>query len=142
MLGTGKWGAGPTAVLLKQEHGWSYGILANHVWSFAGESDRTGVNSTYLQPFVSYTTKTLMTFALNSESTYDWERNHWTVPLNLMISQLVKIEGHPVQFQIGGRYYADKTDGGPEWGLRFTVTFLFREKEPTSTTKDATMKTP
>jgi hypothetical protein len=30
-----------------------------------------------------------------------------------------------VQFSIGPRYYADKPDGGPEWGVRFTVTFLF-----------------
>jgi hypothetical protein len=128
LLGEEKWAAGPTVVLLKQEHGWSYGTLANHVWSFAGESDRADVNRTYLQPFVSYTAKTLTTFALNTESAYDWERNQWTVPLNLMISQLVKIEGHPVQFQIGGRYYAEKPSGGSDWGLRFTVTFLFPEK--------------
>ena len=23
----------------------------------------------------------------------------------------------PIQFQVGGRYYADKPDGGPDWGL-------------------------
>lgn len=25
----------------------------------------------------------------------------------------------------GYRYYAEKPSGGPDWGLRFTVTFLF-----------------
>jgi hypothetical protein len=30
-LGTEKWGAGPTAVLLKQLHGWTYGALVNHL---------------------------------------------------------------------------------------------------------------
>jgi hypothetical protein len=30
-LGTKRWGAGPTFVALKQEHGWTYGILANHI---------------------------------------------------------------------------------------------------------------
>ena len=33
-----KWGAGPTAVALKQENGWTVGMLANHIWSFAGTS--------------------------------------------------------------------------------------------------------
>jgi hypothetical protein len=35
LLGSGKWGAGPTAVLLKQTVGWTYGILASHIWSIA-----------------------------------------------------------------------------------------------------------
>lgn len=26
---------------------------------------------------------------------------------------------------VGGRYYADKPEGGPDWGLRFVVTLLF-----------------
>jgi hypothetical protein len=123
-LSAHKWGAGPTIVLLKQEKGWTYGILANHVWSFSGGGDND-ISSTYLQPFLSYTTKTHTTFSLNTESTYDWEDSEWTVPINLMVAQLVKIGGMPMQFQVGGRYYAEKPDGGPDWGLRFNVTFLF-----------------
>ena len=123
-LGPGKVGAGPTAVLLKQEHGWTYGILGNHIWSFAGQGDTPDVNATFLQPFLSFTTKTYTTFTLNTESTYDWDNHEWTVPLNLMVAQLVKIGKMPVQFQIGGRYYAERPMNGPDWGLRFTVTFL------------------
>jgi hypothetical protein len=47
------------------------------------------------------------------------------VPLNLQVAQLVKFGKMPMQFQVGGRYYAEKPEGGPDWGLRFTVTFLF-----------------
>lgn len=125
LLGEEKWGAGPTAVVLRQDHGWTYGALVNHVWSFAGESDRADVDRTFLQPFVSYTTKTSTTFALNTESTYDWKRSQWTVPLNFQVQQLVKFGKQPVAFQLGYRYYAEKPTGGPDWGLRFTVTFLF-----------------
>jgi hypothetical protein len=124
-LGVGKLGAGPTAVLLKQKKGFTYGVLANHIWSFAGQGNTADVNATFLQPFLSYTTKTSTTFGLNTESTYDWENSQWTVPLNVTVAQLVKIGKMPIQFQCGGRYYADKPDGGPDWGLRFTVTFLF-----------------
>ena len=125
LLGTEKWGAGPTAVLLKQQKGWTYGVLANHIWSFAGESGRAEVNATFLQPFVSFTTKQSTTFSLNTESTYDWSNSQWTVPLNVMVSQLVRIGKQPVQFGLGARYYAEGPSGGPDWGLRFVVTLLF-----------------
>ena len=123
-LGAGQWGAGPTIVALRQEHGFTYGILANQIWSYAGWSDQT-INSTFLQPFFSFTTKTYTTFAINTESTYNWTDSQWTVPLNFMVQQVLKIGKQPVAFQIGYRYYADKPDGGPDWGLRFAVTFLF-----------------
>lgn len=123
-LGSGKWGAGPTVVLLKQEKGWTYGALFNHVWSFAGDSDRSQINATFLQPFVSYTFPSATTVTLNTESTYDWTSRQWTVPINLSASQLMRVGKLPVQFGIGGRWYAQSPDGGPEWGLRFTFTVL------------------
>lgn len=123
-LSAHKWGAGPTAVLLKQESGWTYGLLANHVWSFSGGGEND-ISTTFIQPFVGYTTKTYTTFMLNTESTYDWKKSQWTVPINLMVTQLLKIGGKPISFQVGGRYYAEKPEGGPDWGLRFAVTLLF-----------------
>ncbi len=123
LLGANQWGAGPTALVLKQQDGWTYGMLANQLWSFHGGNDAT--NATYLQPFLSYTTAKHTSYSLNTESTYDWRNEQWTVPINLMVAQLVKIGELPVQFQIGGRVYADAPDGGPDWGLRFAVTFLF-----------------
>ncbi|MCC6884663.1 MAG: hypothetical protein IT576_21075 [Verrucomicrobiales bacterium] len=125
LLGGEKWGAGPTALILRQEKGWTYGILANHLWSYAGEDAREEVNATFLQPFLSFTSLSQTTLGLNLESTYDWERGQWTVPVNLALSQLVKIGGAPVQFQLGGRYYAEGPGNAPEWGLRFGVTLLF-----------------
>ena len=123
-LGGQKWGAGPTALVLKQQNGWTYGMLANHLWDYAG-SGNSAVNATFIQPFVSFTTKSFTTYALNTESTYDWSHSQWTVPVNVMVSQLVKIGGKPVQFTLGLRYYAEKPNGGPDWGIRFAVTFLF-----------------
>jgi hypothetical protein len=132
------WGAGPTALVLKQQNGWTYGVLANHLWSYAqtgghGSSDAgdasdgsdVGINATFLQPFVSFTTKSFTTFGLNTESTYDWTHSQWSVPLNASVSQLVKLGSMPVQFQLGVKYYAEGPKGGPDWGLRFAVTLLF-----------------
>lgn len=113
LLGAEKWGAGPTAVVLRQQKGWTYGALVNHVWSFAGASGRADVNATYLQPFVSYTTPKATTYTLNTESTYDWTSHQWTAPLNLMVQQMIKIGEQPVALTVGGRYYVDRPEGGP-----------------------------
>lgn len=123
-LGAGQWGAGPTAVVLRQDKGFTYGVLANHIWSYEGWGGQD-VNATYLQPFVGYTTKTLTSLFVNTESTYDWQDEQWTVPLNFMINQMGKVGKRPISLQLGYRYYADGPSGGPDWGLRFTVTFLF-----------------
>jgi hypothetical protein len=122
-----KWGLGPTAVILKQESGWTYGILANHIWSVGG-SGTSDISSTFLQPFLSYTTKDAWTFGVNTESTYDWKQEQWTVPVNLTVSKLLRIGKQPLSIGVGARYYADSPSAGPHgWGARLTFTFLFPE---------------
>ena len=129
-LGSEKWGAGPSVLLLQQKSGWTYGVLANHIWSYADASsdEHPEVNATFLQPFLSYQFKTATTVGVNTESTYDWNAEQWNVPINVFASQVVKVGGHPMSFSVGGRYYANGPEGGPEWGLRTVVTFLFPEK--------------
>lgn len=126
LLGGEKFGIGPTVVLLKQSDGFTYGALANHIWSVAGDGDRDDISSTFLQPFFSYTTKDAWTFSLNTESSYDWKGDEWAVPINVSIAKLAKIGDQPISFQIGARYWAAAPDNGPEgWGLRAGVTLLF-----------------
>jgi hypothetical protein len=110
--------------------GWTIGVLANQIWSFAGDSSDANISSTFIQPFVSYTTKEQWTFSLNTESTYNWETDEWSVPINAQVSKLVKFGKQPVSLFAGARYWADSPDDtGPEgWGARFGVTFLFPEK--------------
>jgi len=125
-LSARKWSAGPTAVALRQENGWTYGVLANHLWSFAGDSDRADVNASFVQPFVSYTTPDAWTFTLNTESTYDWRGSQWTVPINALASKVTRIGDQLVSIGGGLRYWADGPDGAPSGlGLRLVVTLLF-----------------
>ncbi|MFM1770672.1 MAG: hypothetical protein RJA22_3201 [Verrucomicrobiota bacterium] len=135
-LGGGKFGLGPTAVALRQHAGWTYGTLANHVWSVAGEGGRPDLSTTFVQPFVLYTTRTLTTFGVNLESSRDWERDQWNVPVNVVCSQLLKVGRQPVQLTLGGRYYAERPAGGPDWGLRFMVTFLFPSRGASRQARD------
>jgi len=126
LLTADKWGAGPTGVVLRQSGPWTYGILANHIWSFAGDDDRLDISATFLQPFVSYTTPTAWTFTLNTESTYDWEGEQWSVPINGTVSRVMRIGSQLVSVGGGVRYWAESPDTGPEdLGFRLVLTFLF-----------------
>ena len=123
-FGQGRWGAGPTAVVLRQDGPWTFGMLANHVWSFAGWGPEN-VNTSCLQPFGAYTTDSQTTFGLGSESAYDWDHGQWVVPIDVSVSRLVQIGKLPLSLGLGWREYAVRPSGGPNWGLTLTVTFLF-----------------
>lgn len=128
LLGAGQWAAGPTFVVLKQQGPWTYGVLANHLWSFADASqlDRSRVNSTFLQPFLSYG-KSGTTLSINSESTANWEADsgeEWTVPILVSLSKVTKLGPFPFSVAIGGGPYVESPKGGPEWKLRTSFTLI------------------
>ena len=126
LLGGEKWGLGPTGVMLTQRGPWTVGALANHIWSVGGDSSRADISATFVQPFLSYTTKSATSFALNTESTYDWKGETWSVPINMTVSQMLKFGKQSVQIGAGVRYWADSPANGPHgWGARVQVTFLF-----------------
>ena len=81
-----------------------------------------------MQPFVSYIFGRGQSFTLTSQSTYDWNDEDWTVPITLTYQQIVKLGTQPVQFQLGGTYYATAPNDGPTWGIRTSMIFLFPTK--------------
>jgi hypothetical protein len=130
-LGSEKWGLRPTGVALLQHGPWTLGILANHIWSVAGDDDRTDLNQTFLQPFLSYTFPDALSLMLNTESTYDWQARQWTVPVLAGVSKVVKFGSQSVSFGVFGRYWAEGPASAPQWGIRFVATFLFpKGKKP------------
>ena len=123
LLGADTWALGPTVVGLRQVGPWTYGFLGNHIWDV--ESDGAEINSTFLQPFLSYNTPAAITLTVNSESTYDWEAEEWSVPINMFVSKVANIGGKPIQFKGGLRYWVDSSPTSPEgWGAKLAVVFL------------------
>ncbi len=126
LLGGEKWGVGPSVVMLKQTPGGlTYGVLANHIWSVAGDDDRADISNTFLQPFVSKALGQGRTIAFNTESSYNWEGNQWTIPLNLTYTVVKRWGNQLVSIGGGGRVYLETPDGGPDWGVRLIVTLLY-----------------
>ena len=125
-----QWCAGPTIVVLRQHNGWTYGLLANHLWNFSHHSEvpdvnLPDVNSSYYQPFLAWAVGPGATTSVNLESTYDHERHAWTVPINVTYSQVAKVGPQLVSFGAGVRAYFTSPTDGPSWGLRLTITLLY-----------------
>jgi len=125
LLGGEKWGAGPALVALTIRGPWTIGMLVNHIWSYAGDSDRQDISNTFMQPFLAYTTPTAWTYSIQSETTYNWEREQWSVPINVGISKLVRWGKLPVSLQAGAGYWVESPDAGPEgWRFRLQASFV------------------
>lgn len=120
LIGSEKWGAGPAGVALKIDGPWTYGGLANHVWSFAGDDDRADISNTFVQPFAAYTWPSAWTVSVQSESSYNWNREEWSIPVNAAVSKLVFFGKLPVSLQAGVGRWLETPGAGPE-GLRYRL---------------------
>ena len=127
-LGSGKWSAGVTAVALTQPGWGSMGILGRQLWSFAGDSNRSDVNQTLIEPFVNYNLKNGWFLLSDSVITANWNAsssNTWTVPVGGGAGRLFKLGNQPINARVEAYYNVVRPDGAPNWTLGFQWQFLF-----------------
>ena len=125
-LGADQYGLGPTVVVAKQSKGWTYGALANHIWAVEKKDGATGINTTFLQPFLNYTTPKSVTWSLNTESSYDWNTDDYSIPINLSVTKLINLKQQPISLGGGIRYWAHDYDNSPkDFGVRLIASFIF-----------------
>ncbi|PWA11642.1 hypothetical protein [Flavobacterium laiguense] len=126
VLGTEKLGVGPTAVILKQANGWTYGALVNQIWSVAGSTSRADVNQMFVQPFFAYNWKSGAGAGGNFEITQNWEGNATAVYFNPTITGITKLGTQMVQLAVGPRIPVSIPDGSrPDFGIRAVLNFVF-----------------
>ena len=124
LLGAKKWCAGPAAIVVTPRGSWTLGFLANHMWSYAGDSDRPYISNTFAQPFVAYTWPSAWTVSAQTETTYNWKAEEWSVPINVAVAKLVRWGKIPVSLQAGVGYWLESPETGPE-GFRFRLQVNF-----------------
>jgi hypothetical protein len=128
VLGSKKWSAGPSALILIQPTGWTMGILLQNTWSYAGNSAAPDVNFFYSQVFI---TKNLKAgWYLNTQPiiTANWESTDgepWSVPLGAGAGRVFKIGDMPVNAQVGYYYYVVQHHNGAAQQLRLQFNLLF-----------------
>lgn len=128
VLGTEKWGAGPSAVVLTVQGHWVYGALINQIWSFAGDDDRDDVDQMLIQPFVNYNLTDGWYLSSSPIITANWEAdsgNKWTVPVGGGFGKIFRIGKQPMNASVQAFYNVEKPDNGPDWTLRLQLQFLF-----------------
>lgn len=123
-----KWSAGISGVALAQPGDWTVGVLANNVWSFAGDADADEVNRGLIQYFI--VRQLGNGWYANSAPIMivDWTApagQKWTVPLGAGGGKLFFLGKLPLNVQSQAYYFVAKPDGGPDWQLRFQVQVLF-----------------
>ena len=128
VLGTRKWAAGPTGVALTIQGPWVVGALANQIWSFAGNNDRDKVSFFLLQYFVNYNFKGGFYLTSSPIITANWEAdsgNKWVIPFGGGTGKIFRIGKLPLNAQTQAFYNVEQTTLGPDWTLRFQLSFLF-----------------
>ncbi len=126
LLGTEKFGVGPTGLVLKQAHGWTIGALVNQIWSVAGDEDRSDVNQMFLQPFVVYNWKSGAGLGVIPEITQNWEGNATTAFINVTASGVTKMGKQIISIIVGPRIQVASPEGSKaDFGLRAALTFVF-----------------
>jgi hypothetical protein len=129
VLGSDRWSVGPTGVVVTTSGRWLYGVLANQLWSFAGDENRPEVSQFLAQPFVNYSLPGGWTIGSAPTITANWnaaeEEDKWTVPVGATVSKLVVLGRQPVQITLGGYYNVVRPSSGADWTLRFQMTLLF-----------------
>lgn len=124
-LGTKKFGIGPTAVALRQSGSWTIGVLANHIWSVAGDEDRSDINATFFEPFIARTYGRGGTVTIVAENTQDWEGERFSGFVSAIIAQIIPISGQLVQFGVGPKLFYGDSKARADWGLRLQIVLLF-----------------
>lgn len=128
ILGQGKFGLGPTAVLVAQPGKWTLGILANNVWSVAGNSSLPDVNQFLLQYFINYNLKKGWFLTWQPTITANWKAAddfRWVMPLGGGIGRIMRLGAQPVN--VGVQFYGNAVHppGGSSWTMRLQIAFLF-----------------
>lgn len=127
-LGSDKWTGGPAMIVARTGQPITYGSLAQHIWSYAGNSDRGDVSVTTVQPFLSYLLADGWAASFNVETSYNWnaDSDRWTVPLAAGLSKVVNLGGKYVNLALAGIDYVEKPAYAPDWELRTSMTYVFR----------------
>jgi hypothetical protein len=127
-LGTGKWGIGPTAVIVLTDAPWVVGALANNIWSIAGDNSRPDVSQFLLQPFINYNLPNGWYLVSSPIITANWKAssgNQWTVPIGGGFGKLFRIGRQPVNATLQAYWNVEKPTGGADWLIRFQFQLLF-----------------
>jgi hypothetical protein len=128
VLGSGKFGMGPSGVVFIQAGRWTMGGVASNLWSVAGDADRDHYNVFTAQYFVNFNFGGGWAIGTAPIVSANWKAasgNRWTIPWGAQISKVTGFGSQPVNLLFG--YYANSEhpEGAANRQVRIQINFLF-----------------
>lgn len=132
LLGSGKWSAGPMALVASITDKWILGGVFQHWWSFEGEDDitvntnlgpvnveRPDVNLTDFQYIIRYRYSPLTNIGAAPNVRYNRETDQLNLPIGIGFDTMGKLGPLPFKWGAELHYFVEKSDDfGPDWLLR------------------------
>jgi hypothetical protein len=130
VLGTGKWQAGPAAIVVAFPGKWVIGGVVYNAWSFAGPSNRDSVNQGLLQYFLNYNLPKAWYLTSAPIISVNWnapDNNKWIVPFGAGFGKIFAIGNQKFNGNLSAYWNAVKPEAldGPDWTFRAQLAFLF-----------------
>ncbi|MCX7546654.1 neuromedin U [Xanthomarina sp. F1114] len=130
-LGYEKFSIGPSVVALKQNNGFTYGLLVQNFFSVAGPSDVGDVNYLYTQVILSKKLNKSWYVYSSPNITADWNAasdKQWTIPLGAGAGKLITHNRYlPINVKAGVfKYVAHPTDA--DWLIQIQATFILKHR--------------
>jgi len=130
VLGTGKFGLGPSGVIGYLGKKWELGLFAQHWWSVAGDDARADLSVTNLQYFLYYVLpwneEAQWRIGMSPNISYNWNApgDKLVLPVGLGIARMIEIGDLPVNLSLEVDYSAIHPDDSvsSRWNFRVYVT--------------------
>ncbi len=126
-VGSEAWGLGASGILLAMPGKWVLGGTVTNVWSVnASTADK--VNLFTGQYFINYNMADGWYLTSAPIITANWEAtsgNKWTVPFGGGVGRVFRIGTQAMNTNLGAYYNVERPTFGPDWQVRFQLTFLF-----------------
>ena len=129
LVGTNRFAIGPTVVILKQSNGWTYGALANQLWSGSGTVKAYEINQMFVQPFITYNWKSGAGAGGSFEWTQAWATNTTSIYFMPNISGVTKLGKQIVSLSVAPRIPVSVPNSSrPDFGVRAVLVLVFPKK--------------
>jgi len=127
VLGTERWAAGISTVVVMSPDEWVIGMLVDQQWSYAGRDERPVTNPFVLQPFINYNFRSGWSVGTSPRLTADWAQfdDALFVPIGGGVSKAFAIGSQFMSATVHAYTNAVRRHGMSDWTLRATYSLLF-----------------
>lgn len=127
-LGSEKWSAGPSAAAVYTTERWVVGVVAQNLWSFTGDDDRSDIRGMTLRPLVNYNLPEGWYLTTSPSILANWEEDQtdrWLVPVGGGLGKVFRLGRQRLSSTGEAYYHVERPELGPEWQIRVQLSLLY-----------------